>query len=73
MEIYFERDPKAINGIEYSPLALVEKLNEIGGQNGVGITDMVENRLVGIKSAAFMNAPAVQSFTTPTVNWSGLP
>lgn len=58
LEIYFEKGiPKAINGIEYSPLALVEKLNEIGGQNGVGITDMVENRLVGIKSRGVYECP----------------
>ena len=58
LEIYFEKGiPKAINGIEYSPLALVEKLNEIGGQNGVGIIDMVENRLVGIKSRGVYECP----------------
>ncbi|MGI6703605.1 MAG: argininosuccinate synthase [Clostridia bacterium] len=58
LELYFEKGiPKAINGIEYSPLPLLEKLNEIGGQNGVGIIDMVENRLVGMKSRGVYECP----------------
>ncbi|MDD2574790.1 MAG: argininosuccinate synthase [Bacillota bacterium] len=58
LELYFEKGiPKTINGMEYSPLALLEKLNEIGGQNGVGIIDMVENRLVGMKSRGVYECP----------------
>ncbi len=58
LELYFEEGiPKKINGIEYKPLPLLEKLNEIGGQNGIGITDMVENRLVGMKSRGVYECP----------------
>ena len=58
LELYFEEGiPKAVNGTQYKPLALVEKLNEIGGQNGVGIIDMVENRLVGMKSRGVYECP----------------
>jgi argininosuccinate synthase len=58
IEIYFEKGiPVAIDGIKYKPLEIVEKLNDIGGQNGVGITDMVENRLVGMKSRGVYECP----------------
>jgi len=40
-----------------SPIKLLEKLNELGGQNGVGIVDMVENRLVGMKSRGVYETP----------------
>src|SRR5437763_4209051 len=42
--------PVAVNGEKFSPAALVMKLNEIGGRHGVGRADIVENRLIGIKS-----------------------
>src|ERR1041385_4963620 len=42
--------PVAVNGQELSPSTLVETLNKIGGRHGVGRVDLVENRLVGIKS-----------------------
>lgn len=59
VEIYFEKGvPKKVNGVEYKPDALVEKLNTLGGENGVGITDMVENRLVGMKSRGIYECPA---------------
>lgn len=40
-----------------SPLALVEKLNELGGKNGIGLLDIVENRLVGMKSRGVYETP----------------
>ena len=49
--------PVAVNGEKLSPAALVEKLNEIGIRNGVGITDMVEDRLVGMKSRGVYENP----------------
>lgn len=49
--------PKSINGKEYDPVSLVETLNEIGGRHGVGRIDMVEDRLVGIKSREIYEAP----------------
>ena len=50
--------PKKINGRPYEPVALVTKLNDIGGKNGVGRVDMVENRLVGIKTREIYENPA---------------
>jgi len=58
VEIYFEKGvPKKIDGKEYSPVEIVEVLNKIGGENGVGIVDMVENRLVGMKSRGVYETP----------------
>lgn len=56
--LHFEKGiPTALNGEEMSPQALVWKLNEIGGANGIGILDMVENRLVGMKSRGVYETP----------------
>ncbi len=56
--IDFEQgNPVAINGTSYSPGALVEKLNELGGKHGVGRVDMVENRFVGMKSRGVYETP----------------
>ena len=49
--------PVAVNGEKLSPAALVAKLNEIGGRNGVGRADLVENRLIGIKSRGVYETP----------------
>jgi argininosuccinate synthase len=59
VEIEFERGvPTAINGKKYSSaLELLTKLNEIGAKHGVGHVDMVENRLVGIKSRGVYETP----------------
>ena len=58
VEIEFKNGaPVGINGKKYSPVALIEKLNKIGGKNGIGRTDLVENRLVGIKSREIYEAP----------------
>jgi len=58
VEIYFEQGvPKKINGQELSPVDLVMKLNELGGANGIGVVDMVENRLVGMKSRGVYETP----------------
>ena len=57
--IHFEKGiPTSINGEEMKALALVEKLNEIGGKNGIGLLDIVENRLVGMKSRGVYETPA---------------
>jgi len=50
--------PKKINGKAYEPVALMHKLNTIGGKNGVGRVDSVENRLVGIKTREIYENPA---------------
>lgn len=59
IEINFEQGcPVGINGERHSLVQLIEILNKIGGENGVGRIDMVENRLVGIKSREIYEAPA---------------
>lgn len=58
VEIYFEEGiPKKINGKAYSPVEMMNELNKLGGQNGIGIVDMVENRLVGMKSRGVYETP----------------
>ncbi|MCL5960980.1 MAG: argininosuccinate synthase [Chloroflexi bacterium] len=59
LEIDFEQGiPTALNGERLGGVALVERLNDIAGRNGVGRIDLVENRLVGIKSREVYEAPA---------------
>lgn len=55
---FVEGVPVAVNGEKMSPATIVETLNEIGIRNGVGITDMVEDRLVGMKSRGVYENPA---------------
>lgn len=50
--------PVKINGKALKPLALIEGLNKLGGKNGIGRVDVVENRLVGIKSREIYENPA---------------
>ena len=58
VELEFEQGvPVAVNGTKMSPATIVENLNEIGIRNGVGICDMVENRLVGMKSRGVYETP----------------
>lgn len=58
VEIEFEKGvPIKLNGVEEDAVTIIEKLNEIGGRNGVGIIDMVENRLVGMKSRGVYETP----------------
>jgi argininosuccinate synthase len=49
--------PTAINGKKAGPLQMMEKLNKIGAKHGIGVVDMVENRLVGIKSRGVYETP----------------
>ncbi len=53
-----EGTPVSLDGTSLGPVALVEKLNEIAGAHGVGRLDLVENRLVGIKSRGVYETPA---------------
>ena len=56
--IDFERgDPTAIDGEAMSPAALLTRLNELGGENGVGALDIVENRFIGMKSRGVYETP----------------
>ena len=59
VEIEFEKGvPVAVDGEKLSPCDLIAKLNKVAGENGVGIADMVENRLVGMKSRGVYETPA---------------
>ena len=49
--------PVAVDGQAYGPAAIVETLNEIGGKHGIGRVDLVENRLVGMKSHGVYETP----------------
>lgn len=58
VEIDFEKGtPVAVDGKKMSPKEIILKLNELGGKNGIGILDIVENRLVGMKSRGVYETP----------------
>ena len=58
LTITFEKGiPVAIDGQQMDSVALVEKLNELGGAHGIGLLDLVENRLVGMKSRGVYETP----------------
>ena len=58
VELEFEKGaPVALNGEKLKPVAIIAKLNEIGGRNGIGLYDVVENRLVGMKSRGVYETP----------------
>lgn len=60
VEIGFEQGiPVSLNGNALDPIALVTEMNAIAGRNGVGRIDMIENRLVGIKSREIYETPAM--------------
>ena len=56
--LHFEKGiPTALDGVEMDGVSLIEKLNAIGGANGIGLADIVENRLVGMKSRGVYETP----------------
>jgi argininosuccinate synthase len=58
IEIEFKNgDPVAIDGVKMSPATILTKLNEVGGANGIGRLDLVENRFVGMKSRGVYETP----------------
>lgn len=58
VEIYFEKGvAKKINGEALTPVEVVTLLNKIGGENGIGVIDIIENRLVGMKSRGVYETP----------------
>lgn len=58
IEIEFEKGiPTKLNGETYAPSEFIKKLNILGGKNGIGIVDMVENRVVGMKSRGVYETP----------------
>ncbi len=59
VEVFFnEGGPTKINAKKYDPVELISKLHKIGSANAIGRVDMVEDRLVGIKSREIYEAPA---------------
>ena len=59
LELEFQKGiPKQITGKNSDGIELIEKLNKIGAANGIGRSDLIENRLVGIKSREIYEAPA---------------
>ncbi|CAK9133814.1 unnamed protein product [Ilex paraguariensis] len=71
--------PVSVNGEELSPASLLAELNEIGGRHGIGRVDMVENRLVGMKSRGVYETPggtilftAVQELESLTIDREGI-
>ncbi len=59
VEIGFEKGtPVALDGVKMGGVEMVTKLNKIAGENGVGVIDIVENRLVGMKSRGIYETPA---------------
>jgi len=60
VEVEFDAGvPVAVNGEQLSPAALVDRLNQMGGEHGVGRVDLVENRFVGMKSRGVYETPGV--------------
>ena len=58
VEVGFEKgEPKMVNAKRLSPVQLIQRLNKIGGKHGIGRVDIVENRLVGIKSRGVYETP----------------
>jgi len=58
VEIEFDKGiPVALDGKKMEPLALIKALNHVGGANGIGIIDIVENRVVGMKSRGVYETP----------------
>ncbi|MBP3379894.1 MAG: argininosuccinate synthase, partial [Ruminococcus sp.] len=56
--LHFEKGvPTMVDGKEMAPIEMMEYLNKIGGENGVGLCDLVENRLVGMKSRGVYETP----------------
>jgi argininosuccinate synthase len=58
LSLSFERGiPTALNGKKMSPAKIIEELNVLGGKHGIGIVDIVENRVVGMKSRGVYETP----------------
>lgn len=56
--VHFEKGiPTAVDGVEMDSVGIVTKLNEVGGANGIGLLDIVENRLVGMKCRGVYETP----------------
>ena len=60
IEIFFEAgNPIAIDGVELDPISIISKANSLAGKHGFGRIDMIENRVVGIKSREIYETPGL--------------
>ena len=60
LEVSFEKgEPVAVNGQKLDPVTLLDTLNKLGGEHGIGRVDLVENRFVGMKSRGVYETPGV--------------
>jgi argininosuccinate synthase len=60
LELSFEKgEPVAVNGKKLDPVTLLDTLNKLGGEHGIGRVDLVENRFVGMKSRGVYETPGV--------------
>src|SRR5205823_7576007 len=60
VELSFEKgEPVALDGRRLDPVKLLETLNKVGGEHGIGRVDLVENRFVGMKSRGVYETPGV--------------
>jgi len=74
IEVGFKQgNPVSVNGERLSPATLLARLNTLGGRNGVGRVDIVENRYVGMKSRGSTRHPAGRSSEWRTRPWSRSP
>ena len=74
IELDFNRgDACALNGVAMSPAQLLKALNETGGKHGIGRTDIVENRYVGMKSRGCYETPGERYYSKPTAPSNPLP
>jgi len=65
LELSFEKgEPVAVNGKKLDPVTLLETLNKLGGEHGIGRVDLVENRFVGMKSRGVYETPGVTILQT---------
>ena len=72
--IHFEKGiPTSLDGEKMDGVKLIKTLNKLGGENGIGILDIVENRLVGMKSRGVYETPGAPFCTTHTMCWKPLP
>jgi len=71
LEIGFEYgEPVSIDGERLDPVALLSRLNEVGGEHGIGRVDLVENRFVGMKSRGVYETRASQSCRPRIGRWN---
>jgi argininosuccinate synthase len=63
----------SVDGVKMKASDVIRKLNELGGRNGICLFDVVENRLVGMKSRGVYETPAAPSSITPMKCWRRLP